>query len=253
MSPSPRVIALVQARCSSQRLPRKVLLPLAGRPVVEHVLRSVRATTNIDDVILATTTELEDDELAALGERLGVPTFRGSESDVLGRFVNALRDDSADVVVRLTADNPLLDPAVTAAVVNRFLAGGCDYASNIVERSWPRGLDCEVLSRELLERCARDGRRPEDREHVTTHVRTQPELFRLVNVQASPAETWPDLRLSVDTAEDRALLERVFHALHDERAGPLAVGAVIEWLREHPQIAALNAGVRQKPTLGKVL
>ena len=250
---SRRIVALVQARCRSQRLPRKVLLPLAGRPVIEHVLRSVRATTNVDDVVLATTAEADDDELAALGERLGVRTFRGSEADVLGRFVGALQDDPADVVVRLTADDPLLDPAVTATVVERFLAGGCDYASNIVERSWPRGLDCEVLSRALLEQSARDGWRPEDREHVTTHVRTQPDRFRLVNVQAPLAETWPELRLCIDTAEDLALLESIFDALYDEAGGPLAVGTVIEWLRRHPEVAALNSAVRQKPTLGRVL
>jgi len=248
-----RVVAVVQARCSSERLPSKVLLPLGGRPVVEHVLRAVRASEPIDDVVLATTTNPADDRLEELAAELGVRAFRGSESDVLGRFVGALEGDGADAVVRVTADDPLLDPTVTAAVVRRFHAGDCDYASNIVVRSWPRGLDSEVLSREVLERSARDGQRPEDREHVTTYVRTNPDAFRLANVSAPPGETWPELRLCVDTAEDQALLERVFDALYDDGAAPPAVGTVIAWLRRHPEVVALNSEVQQKPTLGRVL
>lgn len=246
-----RVVAVVQARCGSERLPGKVLLPLAGRPVVEHVLRSAQATPSIDEVVLATTTGAADDELAALGEALGVRTTRGSEDDVLGRFVAALEGDPADVVVRLTADNPLLDPAVTDAVVRRFAIGDCDYASNNGERSWPRGLDCEVLSRAALQRADRDGQRPEDREHVTFHVRTHPQDFRLVNVRAPQEQQWPELRLSLDTADDLALLQRVFDALYDGSA-PLSIDAVIAWLRRHPEVVALNAEVQQKPTLGTI-
>lgn len=249
-----RVVALVQARCTSERLPGKVMLPLAGRPVVEHVLNAARATPEIDEVVLATTVRSEDDALAAFASgELGVRTFRGSEHDVLGRFVGALKGRDGDVVARLTADNPLQDPAVTGAVVRRFLVGDCDYASNNGERSWPRGLDCEVLSRELLERCARDAHRPEDREHVTFHVRTHPDRYTLANVVAPPQEFWPALRLSLDTAQDLALLQRVFDALHEPGAAPLAIGDVIAWLRAHPEVVALNAGVEQKPTLGRIL
>lgn len=247
-----RVVAVIQARCGSERLPGKVLLPLGGRPVVEHVLRSAQATESIDEVVLATTTGAADDELAALGEALGVRTTRGSEDDVLGRFVAALEHGPADVVVRLTADNPLLDPGVTDAVIDRFAQGDCDYASNNGERSWPRGLDCEVLSRSALERADRDGHRPEDREHVTFHVRTHPQDFRLVNVRAPHEQEWPELRLSLDTAEDLALLQRIFDALYDGET-PLSIDAVIAWLRRHPEVVALNADVQQKPTLGTTL
>lgn len=247
-----RTVAVVQARMRSERLPGKVLLPLGGRPVVEHVLRAARAVAAIDDVVMATTTRPEDDDLAAWARHLGVRTCRGSENDVLGRFVAALEGDDADAVVRMTADNPLQDPAVMGAVLERFAQGDCDYVSNGLERSWPRGLDCEVLSREALERSAREGDRPEDREHVTVHVRTHPERFRLAGVRAPPAETWPELRLTLDTPEDQALLERVFDAVYDGRTPP-PVGQVIAWLRAHPEVAALNEGVLQKPTLGRVL
>jgi spore coat polysaccharide biosynthesis protein SpsF len=246
-----RVVALIQARCGSERLRDKVLVQLGGRPVIEHVVRAVRAASLVDDVVLATTVSPVDDRLAELARGLGVRTFRGSEADVLGRFVGALEGDPADVVIRHTGDDPLLDPAVIDTVVGHYLEGGCDYASNMIERSWPRGLDTEVLGREALERANREGRRPEDREHVTIYVRTHPELFRLRNVTALPQETWPDLRLCIDTAEDRALLEAVFEALYrpDQL---LRVGRVVSWLHEHPEVAALNAAVAQKPVFGKV-
>ena len=245
-----RVVAVVQARCGSVRLPRKVLAPLAGRPVVEHCLNAIRSTRLVDDVVLATTTQPADDELASLVSRLGVRVFRGSEQDVLGRFVEALRGDDADVVIRHTADDPLLDPDVIDAVVAAFAPEVCDYASNVTERSWPRGLDTEVLGRDVLERAHAEGRRPEDREHVTLFVRTHPEIFRLRVVKAPPEHTWPDLRLCIDTAEDHALLQAVFAALH-QPGTTLRVGEVIEWLRAHPEVVALNADVKQTRVLGR--
>jgi spore coat polysaccharide biosynthesis protein SpsF len=247
-----RVVAVVQARCSSERLPRKVLRPLAGRPVIEHVVSAVRSATLVDEVILATTRSRADDELAAVGAGLGVHVFRGQDDDVLGRFVAALEGDSAEVVLRQPADAPLVDPAVIDSVAGALLKGGCDYAASFLERTWPRGCDSEAISRNALERSHREGLRPEDREHVTIHVRTHPEQFRLRNVRALPQETWPDLRLTLDTAEDYEVLRRVFEALW-ESGRVLRIGRVIEWMRAHPEVAALNAGVEQKPVLGRIL
>jgi spore coat polysaccharide biosynthesis protein SpsF len=248
-----RIAAVVQARCASGRLHAKVLVPLAGKPVIEHVLSAVGAATLIDDVVLATTCSPVDDPLVAIASRLGVRVFRGSESNVLERFVGAIESHPADVdvVVRHTADDPLLDPAVIDTVVGHYLRGGCDYASNMIARSWPRGLDTEVLSREALMRSYRDATRPEDHEHVTFYVRTHPELFRLRNVTALPQETWPDLRLCIDTVEDQMLLEKVFDALYAP-GKIIRVGTVIDWLKEHPEVVSLNARICQKATLGRV-
>jgi spore coat polysaccharide biosynthesis protein SpsF len=246
-----RIVAIVQARCASERLYGKVLVRLAGASVLEHVLNAVRAASLIDDMILATTESPADDPVAGIGTRCGVRVFRGSETDVLGRFIGALKGDPADIVVRHTADDPLLDPAVIDTVIGHYLRGGCDYASNIIERSWPRGLDTEVLSREALVRSHREAQRPEDFEHVTIHVRTHSELFRLRNVKALPQETWPDLRLCIDTKEEQELLEGIFEALYVP-GKTLRVGCVIDWLHEHPHVVALNAGVAQKSTFGKI-
>lgn len=249
-SMSARVVAVVQARCGSERLRDKVLVQLGDRTVIEHVLAASRAASLVDEVILATTTSSADDRLATLGARQDVRVFRGSETDVLGRFVGALEGDPANVVIRHTGDDPLLDPFVIDTVVGSFLKWGCDYASNIIDRSWPRGLDTEVFSRASLERADSEGKRPEDREHVTIYLRTHPEAFRLRNVRALPQETWPELRLCIDTREDQALLEPIFATLY--RPGRiLRVGTVIDWLRQHPEVAALNAEVVQKTTFGR--
>lgn len=248
---SARVVAIVQARCSSERLPKKVLIPLAGKPIFQHTLTAAMSSTLIDEVVLATTTSANDDDLATLGRSVGVRVFRGNESDVLDRFVRALAGDPADVVVRHTADDPLLDPFVIDTVIGNFLKGGCDYASNMIERSWPRGLDTEVMSRDALERSYRVGTRPEDREHVTIYMRTHPERFTLRNVKALPQETWPDLRLCIDTPEDQALLEKIFNALYVS-GRILRVGTVIDWLRKRPVIAAVNADIKQKPVFGQI-
>lgn len=246
-----RTVAVIQARCGSERLPNKAMRDLAGRPLTEHVLRAVMHAERVDEVVLATTREADDDVLEGLAGELGVRCYRGSSNDVLSRFVGAVEGTCADAVVRLTGDDPLLDPAVIDQVVAHFVEGGCDYASNIVERSWPRGLDTEVLSIDALRRSDREGRRPEDREHVTFYVRTHPDIFQLRNVEAPDDERWPDLRLCVDTAEDYEMIRKVFEALY--RLGePLSVGQVVDWLRRHPEVARINAAIQQKATLGKV-
>jgi spore coat polysaccharide biosynthesis protein SpsF len=227
-----------------------VLTPLGGRPVIEHVVTAASAATTVDEVIVAMPDSAADDRLADVLRAIGVRVFRGSEDDVLGRFVGAVAGDPADAVVRLTGDNPLLDPAVIDAVVAGWLKGDCDYSSNMVERSWPRGLDAEVLSRAALERSDAEGLLPEHREHVTTYVRMHPDLFRLRHVRALPQETWPDLRLSLDTEVDREMLERVFDALYVP-GRILRIGPVVDWLREHLEVAQMNAGVEQKPVLGR--
>jgi spore coat polysaccharide biosynthesis protein SpsF len=240
----------VQARNGSERLPEKVLMPLAGKPVIQHVLTNLAAATTVDEVVLATTDSPVDERLAEVGRGLGFRVHRGSEDDVLGRFVEALDGDPADVVVRQTGDNPLIDPAIVDAGVATWLKGGCDYASNNGERTWPRGLDVEVLSRAALERSHVEGQRPEDREHVTVYVRTHPELFRIRQFHALPQETWPELRLTLDTDADKALFERVFDELY-EPGRILRAGVVIDWMRAHPDVAAMNAGVEQKTVLGR--
>lgn len=237
-------VAVVQARMTSTRLPGKVLMDLEGAPLLERQLARLARCRRLDDVVLAVTVNAADDPLVALAERLGVRWFRGSEDDVLGRYVGAAREADASVVVRVTSDCPLIDPVEVDRVVEA-LADDVDYAANIVEpRRLPRGLDGEALWRDVLERAGRMGTSRAAREHVTWFVREEhPELFRIARVEGGVEA--PDLRWTVDTEADLAMVRRLYADLGlAERDVPLA--EIVAHVRAHPDIAAINGDIAQK-------
>jgi spore coat polysaccharide biosynthesis protein SpsF len=198
------VVAILQARMTSTRLPGKVLMDIAGAPMLERDLDRIRAAETVDDVVVATTANTTDDPVADLARAQGVRVFRGDEHDVLSRYLGAADEAQADVVVRVTADCPLLDPGVVDRVV-RALDRDADYASNVVERTFPQGLDCEALHRDVLERVGRLATSADAREHVTWLIYAErPELFVRRDV-IDPADN-SDLSWTVDRPED---LQRV--------------------------------------------
>lgn len=223
----------------STRLPGKSLLPIGGRPVIAHVIERVRAAETIDRIIVATTTAPEDDPLAAYVETLGVPVHRGSGPDVLNRIVGAAEHIAGDFVVRITGDDPLKDPAVIDRVVGHMLRhkSNLDYVSNTIRPSFPEGQDVEVFrTRHLLE-IDRLVTSAYDREHVTPYFLDHQDRYRCHNVRHEP-----DLsrhRWTLDTAQDLAFFEAVFHEL-DRLAGMEDVLALVE---RRPDIVALNSDV----------
>ncbi len=225
----------------STRLPGKVLRPLAGRPMVLHVADRAARIPGVDGVVVATPDGDEDAPLRAALEAAGVPTVAGPTDDVLRRFAIAARATEADVVVRITADCPLLSPAVSGLVVAAFLAGGCDYASNTLERTWPRGMDTEVLSRETLDALDGTATAPFEREHVTPGAWQHPERFALRSVRGTTDRS--DLRLTVDTDADFRLVEAILAALGRDDA---ELEDVLALLARRPELRALNAAVVQK-------
>jgi spore coat polysaccharide biosynthesis protein SpsF len=240
-----RRVVIVQARMTSTRLPGKVLMDLAGRPMLERQLERLSACARVDDIVLAVTTNRDDDPLVALAERLGARWHRGSEHDVLARYHGAAAEAEADLVVRVTGDCPLIDPDETDAVVEALEEHAtCDYASNSLQAALPRGLDTEALWRDVLERLHRMATSPAAREHVTWFCHAErPDLFALHSVQR-PYEA-SDLRWTVDTPQDLAMVRRLYADLGlAEQRVPLA--DVIAHVRRHPEIAALNADVAQK-------
>jgi spore coat polysaccharide biosynthesis protein SpsF len=237
-------VAVVQARMTSTRLPGKVLMDLEGAPLLERQLARLARCRSLDEVVLAVTVNAADDPLVALADRLGLRWFRGSEDDVLARYVGAAREADASEVVRVTSDCPLIDPGEVDRVVDALRAD-VDYAANVVEpRTLPRGLDCEALWRDVLERVGRMATSPAAREHVTWFVHSErPDLFAIARV-AGGVEA-PDLRWTVDTPADLALVRRLYADLGlAERDVPLA--AVVAHVRAHPELAAINAEVAQK-------
>ncbi|WP_412067539.1 cytidylyltransferase domain-containing protein [Rubrivirga sp. IMCC43871] len=240
----PRVAAIVQARMGSTRLPGKVLLDLGGKPAIERVVERVGRIDGLTDIVVATTQEAQDDALVEVVERIGgVDVVRGATDDVLGRYCEAARHVDAEVVVRLTGDCPLLCPSVSARVLAAFLAAPCDYASNTLARRFPRGLDTEVIARGALERAAAEARRPDEREHVTPYVWRRPEAFRLRSVTDTADHS--DLRLTLDTPEDYALLSRVYADLGGRPA--FDYPDLLACLARHPDWRALNDHIEQKP------
>jgi spore coat polysaccharide biosynthesis protein SpsF len=236
------VVVIVQARMTSTRLPGKVLMDLAGRPLIERELERLARCERAGEVVLAVTTNPDDDPLVDLARRLGLRWHRGSEHDVLQRYAGAAREAGADVVVRVTSDCPLIDPVETDAVIAALERH--DYASNILERTLPRGLDTEVLWRDVLERVDRLAESRPAREHVTWFVHSErPELFLLHSVRR-PYDA-ADLRWTVDTEQDLALVRRLYAELGIAER-PVLLPEILEHVRAHPELAAINAGVSQK-------
>ena len=197
----------------------------------------------LTEIVLATTIEPGDDPLVALATKLDVPYFRGSEFDVLGRYAGAVLAFDPDIVVRLTADCPLLDGSVVDRVVKEFQGTeSIDYASNTLERSYPHGLDTEVISREALIRANLEATLLYDREHVTPYLYRHPELFSLLNVKHS--SDLSQYRLTVDESPDLKLVTRIYEHFQDYN---FSFMEVIDFLNEHPEITQINKHLNQKP------
>lgn len=226
---------------SSTRLPGKVLLPLGERSVLGWVVRAARASDVLDELVVATSTEPDDDAVVAEAERLGVEATRGSVHDVLGRFLGALDGRKADAVVRFTADCPLLDPTVVATAVHAWRAAPwLDYVSTALPRSVPRGMDVEVIRADALR--ALDGVATDHhRIHVTSALYTNPAGHRMLGVTFHPDAS--DLRVTLDTADDWRLIQAVVARFGDR---PAALPELVDWLRANTDVTGLNAHIRQK-------
>jgi len=238
-----RRVIVVQARMTSTRLPGKVLMDVAGRPMLAQQLRRLTRCRLADDIVVATTVNATDDPVVTVARAEGARWFRGSEGDVLDRYVGAARDAKADIVVRVTADCPLIDPDVSDRVIDALVSGPerWDYASNVVRRTFPQGLDTEALFADTLERVHRMARSASAREHVTPFIyRERPDLFLVHSV--TDGEDNSDLRWTVDEPADLELVRRVYEGL---RVGERAVGyrELLAHARAHPELSALNAAV----------
>lgn len=239
-------VIIVQARMGSTRLPGKVLMDLAGRPMLMQELRRLKRCRQADEIVVATTTNTSDDPIVALADAEGTRWFRGSEADVLSRYLGAARESKAEIVIRITTDCPLIDPDESDRVIQELQnhAANCDYAANIIVRTFPRGLETEALFRDVLERVARLALSPPAREHVTYFIlRECPHLFLMRSV--TDKEDNSDLRWTVDTPEDLAAVQRIYRELElGERF--LGFREVIAYVREHPEIASMNSQVKQE-------
>ena len=240
-------VIVVQARVASTRLPGKVLLPAAGRPLLEHMLRRVRAAKHAQHVVVATTTDPSDDAIVNLCAKLKVDWYRGDPLDCLDRHLQVGYQSDATAVVKIPSDCPLIDPAAIDRVLGAYAAqaaNGCtyDYVSNLHPASWPDGNDVEVVSMRALATAARESRDPFDHEHTTPYVWQHPERFAALNVSW---ETGLDYSLShrwvVDWPDDYALVKTLIETLEPRHGALFNVQSMLELLAEKPALASQNA------------
>lgn len=241
-----KIIAIIQARSGSARLPGKVLEDLAGEPMLACVVnRTCRAKT-LGDVIVATTTLPADDAIARLCQERGWPYFRGSDEDVLDRYYQAALAHNPDAIVRITADCPLIDPDIIDVAVNEYLSCHPEvkYVSNTLTRTFPRGLDVEVMSFNALRTAWQGDNNPAWREHVTQYIRHHPEKFKSFNIANDVDYSY--MRWTVDTPEDLAFVRHIYNYFEDDT---FSWRDVIHLLEMHPEWMEINRHVQQKPVL----
>ena len=241
MSQSPAtVLGVVQARMGSTRLPGKVLRQLHGRPVLSWVCRAAEASEQLDGIVVATTFENEDDAIVEWCGQNAIRVVRGPTDDVLSRFLRVVDQDRPEAIVRLTADCPLLDPGLIDAVVGLWRSRPADYVSTVTPRSLPRGLDVELVRSDVLRQV--DGLAAgADRTHVTSYVYQHPERFEILGVSVQPDAS--DLRVTLDTSEDAALLDALTALIGDRIP---TWRDTVDALRQHLEISGINAEVRQE-------
>lgn len=228
------ITAIIQARISSTRLPRKVLLPLGGKTVLENVVERTRKARLVKDAIVATSQEESDDEIAALCKKKHIPCFRGSLEDVLDRYYQCAKTFSLEHICRVTADCPLIDPEIIDKAAKTYLEGKYDYVSTSYPVStYPDGLDTEIVSFEALEKAWREAKLVSEREHVTPYIWKHPELFNIMTIKNDV-----DLshhRWTLDEKDDYEFLNIIF-----SRVKPLTTNHILAFLEKHPEITAIN-------------
>ena len=240
-----KTVAIVQARMGSTRLPGKVMADICGKPVLMHVIDRLKGCKLLDDIVIATTINNIDDIIfnAVKNYDKSIGLFRGSEENVLERYYLAAKKFNVDVVVRVTSDDPLIDPTVVDDLINEFLMNSCDYVSNSLNRTFPLGLDAEVFSFDALERAHQNASQDYEREHVTPYIIENPDKFKLLN--ASNDIDLSHLRWTLDTKEDFEFIDAVYQRIYPEKQMFL-MDDVLDLLDHEPGLIDINKHIEQK-------
>jgi len=237
-----KIVAIIQARMGSTRLPGKVLTDLGGETVLARVVRRVQRSKSLIATVVATTTLPEDDVIASESHRLGVGCYRGAENDVLDRYYQAALADGADLIMRITADCPVIDPEVIDHCVDLLLGEDADYATTDVPETIARGLDVEVFTAQGLRRCWQEASAPYQREHVTPYFYEHPELFRLTYLKSEL--DCRQYRWTLDTPDDLRLLREIYREF--QGAATFSWREIVDLMRRRPELLEWNAQVVQK-------
>lgn len=229
---------IIQARMGSSRLPGKTMKKIDDSCVIDYVIEQVKSAKKIDSVIVATTDLIEDDIVVEHLSAKNVQCFRGSSEDVLDRYYKCAREFSVDVIVRITADNPLIDPHIIDLVVNEYTSNNYDFVTNTIQRTFPYGTEVEVFSFTALERAWRSAKMPSEREHVTLFIRDEKNGFNLANVKHQ--EDLSYLRYTVDRVEDLEVVKKIVQNIPTR---PITTEDIVNLYKNKPEIFTINKNV----------
>lgn len=238
-----QVNGVIQARCGSKRFPNKVFADINGKPLLWHVVNRLSYASLIDDIIVATTINSNDDVIEMWCKDAGVKCFRGSEEDVLNRYYNASIAFPSDVIVRVTADDPFKEPTVIDRVISKLINEGMDLVTNNYPPSFPEGLDCEAFTFHVLEDMEKNAHDCFEREHVTQYVYHNPDKFRIGNVTSDIQLS--SYRWTIDNQEDYEMVKAVYEKRQSDHNSILLMKEILEILDNNPEIAQINAQVKR--------
>lgn len=236
-----KISAIIQARTGSTRLPNKVLAKIEEHPMIWHLVQRLKNSKYKPEIIIATTTSEKDKLILNIAKELNVKSFAGSEDDVLDRYYQTAKKFNTDIIIRITADCPLIDPEVFDKVLEFYLENDYDYVSNTHPPTYPDGLDVEICSFKVLERVWKDAKLTSEREHVTYHIWNNEQKFKLGNVYYSKdeSEDLSGLRWTVDEKEDLEFVIEVFKNLYSKKKIFL-LNDILELLKEKPELMKIN-------------
>ncbi|OGV51852.1 MAG: hypothetical protein A2X49_03530 [Lentisphaerae bacterium GWF2_52_8] len=247
----PRIIASIEARMASSRLPGKVLIDINGKALIGRIVQRLKRCPSLDGIVLATTTNPNDDPIASWAAANDVTCFRGNEDDVLLRVVEAQRMMDSEIAVEICGDTPLLDPEVLEFGIQTFLNNDCDLVSNTWKLSYPMGVDVQVFPLRLLEEVAATIKEPEVREHVSLYFYQHPERYRILHLLAPQRWHAPGFRFQVDYQEDLAFVREVYRRLAPEHGDDFGLEEIMRLLREEPSLGELNRNCEETHIEGR--
>lgn len=240
-----KIGCIIEARMTSSRLPGKVIMELMGQPSVIRQAERIKKSRYIDTVIVATTINAQDDIMVGMLEKAGIPVFRGSEDDVLGRVAAAAEAFKLDIVVEITGDCPLVDINESDRVIEHFIQGQYDLVSNNYLRTYPIGMDTIVISGRLLQEASQKGNDPAQREHVCLFMYENATEYLISNIEAPRFLREPNLRLTLDTKEDYQLISTIYEKLYPQKPD-FNLYDIIKLLKQQPELREINRQVRQR-------
>ncbi len=242
-----KIVAVIQVRMGSTRLPGKVMKEVVGKPVLELLIERLRHSKLINQIVVATTSHKKDDVIVNLCKKLGIDYFRGSEDDVMGRVLGALKQYGADAGVEIYGDCPLIDPSIVDSIIQYYIRniGKYDFVSNDLKTTYPPGLETEVYSASAFADAADRTSDPEIREHSTLYMRQHPELYRLHNIEAPPELHYPDTYIELDTPEDFKVIKTIYESLYGE-GKIFGAQEILDFLKQNPHIAEQNRRVERR-------